>query len=215
MKKIIELINSEHIHFRDENIIVDENDKEIIKDKISLPLRSFDVQNIEKSGLILDITLQNMFYGEIKTKIYNIVLKHIFNSNNIKKIDGSLSYKSDSELYKLLNNNNDYTLVSNVQVGTVISDMSIYNYINIKNITTNGHMYEYGNIYDNAICIDPYMRWDDNRMAMVFNKFFNFKIDSLVDLKYIDTFTPALDADIYIKFNDVIVDLYQVENIQI
>jgi hypothetical protein len=57
-------------------------------------------------------------------------------------------------------------LVTNGNLASVIQDIAGYtiNPVNTGKLNTNGQLYPMGNIGNIAIYVDPYMRWDDNRI---------------------------------------------------
>ena len=57
-------------------------------------------------------------------------------------------------------------LVTNGNLASVIQDIAGYtiNPVNAGKLNTNGQLYPMGNIGNIAIYVDPYMRWDDNRI---------------------------------------------------
>jgi hypothetical protein len=59
-------------------------------------------------------------------------------------------------------------LVTNGNLASVIQDIAGYtiNPVNAGKLNTNGQLYPMGNIGNIAIYVDPYMRWDDNRIFL-------------------------------------------------
>jgi hypothetical protein len=59
-------------------------------------------------------------------------------------------------------------LVTNGNLASVIQDIAGYtiNPVNASKLNTNGQLYPMGNIGNLAIYVDPYMRWDDNRIFL-------------------------------------------------
>jgi len=59
-------------------------------------------------------------------------------------------------------------LVTNGNIASILQDVAGYtlNPANLSKMNTNGQLYPMGNIGNIAIYVDPYMRWDDNRIFL-------------------------------------------------
>jgi len=59
-------------------------------------------------------------------------------------------------------------LVTNGNIASVLQDVAGYtiNPVNASKLNTNGQLYPMGNIGNISIYVDPYMRWDDNRIFL-------------------------------------------------
>jgi len=59
-------------------------------------------------------------------------------------------------------------LVTNGNIASILQDVAGYtiNPANMSKMNTNGQLYPMGNIGNIAIYVDPYMRWDDNRIFL-------------------------------------------------
>ena len=59
-------------------------------------------------------------------------------------------------------------LVTNGNIASVLQDIAGYtiNPVNAGKLNTNGQLYPMGNIGNIAIYVDPYMKWDDNRIFL-------------------------------------------------
>ena len=107
-----------------------------------------------------------------------------FNVDNYTRVDGPApggeTYHSvQRKLVAKINNASNFIatdgrvgpaqyLVTNGNLASVLQDVAGYtiNPVNAGKLNTNGQLYPMGNIGNIAIYVDPYMRWDDNRIFL-------------------------------------------------
>ena len=116
---------------------------------------------------------------------------------NINKED--LNLEENTTHYKFLKSminklieifNTYYTnkIIVNVNIASIISDSELFTYQNIQKIlSVSDKPYYYGYINNNLnkieVFVDPYLKWNDNRIIMVYNDTFlrNLKIEKILN----------------------------------
>jgi hypothetical protein len=162
----------------------------------------------------IEITLptnktKESYFLEILQTIDRIIIDKIFNSNKYTKIN-----KLD-KFVKFVNDNKDKKscLITNGKIALYLQDYNINKDDQLFNHTTNGCTYYAGKINNIEIYVDPYIRWNDDRCAIIFGDFYNFqfneyneeKLKNYPDIKYAGT--------IYVEFSEINSKLFKFNNI--
>lgn len=167
------LINDNDWPGRDKQLKIDTSEENELH--ISLSMTHEQIHSIEQFNVDVNALIESTLYNQVLANIQNMVNKSAFNLN----VNGTETHTFDNieGLQKLLKFKSGYALL-NVQLAAVIQDYpEMVLMPTTKMAATNGEqMYQIGSFGNVKIYVDPCMKWDDNRCAIIENEFYNFKI---------------------------------------
>lgn len=172
LSPIKELINFKERTFSEKEI--ENKEVEIFPAKANITTeQKNDVQKTD-SKLDVDALIQNVLLSELTQGFEGIVLRKMFD----------LSKENNPIVYKLVNENHSYNIkdfdevlskyketgftfiVTNVQVGTFISDSSNFVASEKSNPISLGLVYFVGKYDGIDVYVNPFMKWTDNRILL-------------------------------------------------
>lgn len=169
--------NKEQCVGLNESIIVDVNKKPDY-------YVNFDIS----SGLAINIS--DAFNIDVEAEVMNAMISEVnytLSKNALNKMfsTDTQTYTEFDDLVDIhkiccVKKNKPVAIITNGHVGTHLQDQPFYTNEmfsdeKTKNIT-NGLPYLVGEFNDVKHFVDPNMRWDDDRICLLFNNFYNFKL---------------------------------------
>ena len=141
------------------------------KVNISVPLNGKDL------GFDVNLELIKLIKNEINQSIYKAILKDLFNTSNFDYVDISKSiniHTSFNDIIDFLVDVHGYKyLITNTATANSLGDSSRFHFHFNSNgssvVEFNGIPYLFGCLVGYDVYLDPYMRYDDNRICLFNN----------------------------------------------
>lgn len=120
-------------------------------------------------GLDVDDIVKEMVYSEINQRVSNILLKNLLESDSFDYIDYINKNIDDNNFYRivveLIKRENYKYLIVNCQIGSLIQDSPEFAVeYQTTGLRTSAVAYSIGKIRDTKIYVDPYMKFNDNKL---------------------------------------------------
>ena len=107
-------------------------------------------------------------------------------------------------------------IIVNIKLGTLIQDMKDIELVQLKSLSQSlGTLYELGRINEYTIYVDPYLKWDEDLLAVVNNNFWNSEQWKDITIVAEGTKAPKTVSKISLNKKKPKSKVYKVNNIQI
>ena len=142
-----------------------------------------------------DEEIYNMFFLETIQKLDRTIIHKLFNYKEYQTLN-------KEEIIKVIekNKNDKSAIITNGAIVIWLQD-TFNTSVNFTIVSNYGCCYYMGKINEMKIYVDPYMRWDDHRIALVKDDFYNYEFD------YISDFNYKYSGKLYVEFTDINVEL--------
>lgn len=193
---------------RDDSLIVDINEENEFY--VSMRLNNSDESLLDTFNIDRDLLSNSILYKECETNIQRQITKNIFSVNklNIQYID-----KID-ELIQIIKSKTGF-VITNIQIGYALQNSIDFMSLSLNNTssTASAMLYQTGVIKDVSVFIDPYMSWDDNRLAIIEDNFYNYHIDTSINI-IINKMSKTKKIKYYTLINEVSSNIIQLNTIK-
>jgi len=182
----------------------------------------------------IDINFYETIYDIIKNEVSTFVQKEIcdfaFNSSPIKEIDDDVNYYNHSLLAfvddEVLKNSTNAFIITNGCSASVMQNHKNFSCAIVNHmlrLNNAGALYTIGKIGNIQVAVNPYMRWDDNRVAVIYNNFYDFSFEmrpsqeiesEIQSVRSTNGFSKTICVGVIsVKFSDVKTNLIKVNNL--
>ena len=159
---------------------------------ISVPLNGADL------GFDVNLGLVKLIKNEINQSIYKTILKDLFSTSKFDYVDISKSvniHTSFNEIIDFLFGVREYKyLITNTATANSLGDSSRFHFNSVGSsvIEFNGIPYKFGCLSGYDVYLDPYMRYDDDRICLFNNCEVNIENLNQTIVVGTATFTPKM-----------------------
>ena len=162
--------------------------------------------DIDVEAMVTDALVQETYY-QIGNQISKACLKK-------KEIDIEAS-ELESLFLKITKSGHGFIIV-NVLLATIVQEYPDFEVMLRKNFESSmGTLYPLGSLKNYKVLVDPNLRYDDHRMAVITNNFYNFKPTSSVALVSEGTMAPKTVTRVIMNMKQPRTKVFKVNNLQI
>jgi len=158
-----------------------------------------DVKALVNSALI------NEIYQSISNKISKLVFE---------KESTEIEFNNVDAVFNFIKTNNAFIL-TNVKLGSFISNQLKFKPVKLDLPFLPGSVYKLGILKNIDVYVDPNLRWDDERLAIVYNNFWNWKPLKITKQTKDIVIVPKMIIEMKLNTKDVISDVYKINNLKI
>ena len=193
---------------RDKSLEVELSDEN--KNQISAKLSREQIQELESVGVDLELMLQSTLLNEATNEIHRRMSKKIFENS-----ESSITVNSTNKLSKFIKKENGF-IIANSQIGAALQNSEDFITSSIELNSRSIGLYSIGKIYDKDIYINPYLKWDDNKLALVTNNFYNFEVDPSFNISIVaeKTMAPEIKFSFYMDFIEPECKIYSFDSVE-
>jgi len=177
---------------------------------VSITVTRDQIESLRESfGIDVEALVRSALVNEVYMQIGKQISKACFNEESTE-IDFSL-------LESLISNLKGFGFIlTNLQLATIFQDYEGLNIIPLKEFGRNtGAIYELGKLGEYRIFVDPMLRWDDDRLAIINNNFYNFKQLESISLVAEGSMAPRTVTKMIMNTKKAEGKVFKINNIQI